>query len=112
MGETCEFKNIEEANEILGLLMRHWNTIVATLYKDEVYVPLLQDENGVAHGNDWASNCSMFMAFPALQDLRNSPRRSSSVSVRGSGWAKGFTGLRIIRFRALPGFTRRAARQK
>ena len=54
MGETCEFKNIEEANEILGLLMRHWNTIAATLYKDEVYVPLLQDENGVAHGNDWA----------------------------------------------------------
>jgi uncharacterized protein len=43
------------ANEILGLMMRHWNTIAGALNKDEVYEPiLLQDENGVAHGNDWA----------------------------------------------------------
>ena len=36
-------------------MMRHWNTIAATLFKGEVYVPLLfEDENGVAHGNDWA----------------------------------------------------------
>ena len=35
--------------------MRHWNTIAGTLNKDEVYGPiLLQNENGVAHGNDWA----------------------------------------------------------
>ncbi len=35
--------------------MRHWNTIAAALNKDEVYGPiLLQNENGVAHGNDWA----------------------------------------------------------
>jgi hypothetical protein len=35
--------------------MRHWNTIAGTLHKGEVYVPLLlKDENGVAHGNDWA----------------------------------------------------------
>ena len=35
--------------------MRHWNTIAAALNKYEVYGPiLLQDENGVAHGNDWA----------------------------------------------------------
>jgi hypothetical protein len=36
-------------------MMRHWNTIAAALQKGEVYVPiLLQDENGMAHGNDWA----------------------------------------------------------
>ena len=35
--------------------MRHWNDIAATLNKDEVYVPLLlEDEDGMAHGNDWA----------------------------------------------------------
>ena len=35
--------------------MRRWITIAGTLLKGEVYVPLLvQDENGVAHGNDWA----------------------------------------------------------
>src|SRR5437016_5925087 len=55
ISETCEFGSLAEANEILGLMMRHWNTIAATLHKDEVYVPLLlEDENGLAHGNDWA----------------------------------------------------------
>ena len=56
MSETCEFSSLDEAKEIFGLMMRHWNTIAGTLFKDEVYVPLLlQDENGVAHGNDWGS---------------------------------------------------------
>jgi uncharacterized protein len=55
MSETCEFASLEEAQEILGLMMRHWNTIAGTLLKGEVYVPLLlKDENDVAHGNDWA----------------------------------------------------------
>jgi uncharacterized protein len=55
MSDACEFGSLDEANDILGLMMRHWNTIAATLYKGEVYVPLLlEDENGTAHGNDWA----------------------------------------------------------
>ncbi len=55
MSDVCEFGSLHEANEILKLLMRHWNTIASTLFKDEVYMPLLlQDENGVAHGNAWA----------------------------------------------------------
>jgi uncharacterized protein len=55
MSDTCEFGSLDEANDILGLMMRHWNDIAATLNKDEVYVPLLlEDEHGVAHGNDWA----------------------------------------------------------
>ncbi len=54
-GETPEFSSLDEAKEILGLLTRHWNTIAGTLLKGEPYVPLLlEDENGVAHGNDWA----------------------------------------------------------
>jgi len=54
-GAEPEFANLEEANEILGLLMRHWNEIADTLADDEVYLPLLLvDEGGVAHGNDWA----------------------------------------------------------
>lgn len=53
--ETHQFENLEEANEILGLMMRHWNDIAGTLSKGEVYLPLLLlDENGVEHGNDWA----------------------------------------------------------
>src|SRR5271170_8126373 len=56
MADVCEFSSLEEANEIFGLMMRHWNTIAGMLFKGEVYVPLLlEDEHGLAHGNDWAS---------------------------------------------------------
>ncbi len=55
MADACEFGSLDEANEILGLMMRHWNTIASTLCKGKVYVPLLlEDEEGVAHGNYWA----------------------------------------------------------
>jgi len=55
MFDTCEFSSLEEVNEILGLLMRHWNTIAGTLFNGEVYVPLLlEDEHGKVHGNDRA----------------------------------------------------------
>jgi len=53
--DACEFASLEEAREILGLLMRHWNTIAGALLKGEGYLPiLLKDEDGTAHGNDWA----------------------------------------------------------
>jgi uncharacterized protein len=52
---ACEFGSLDEANELLWLMMRHWHTIAGTVNKDEVYVPLLlEDEDGAAHGNDWA----------------------------------------------------------
>jgi uncharacterized protein len=55
MSDACEFGSLREANEILRLMMRHWNTIAGMLFKGEVYEPiLLEDENGVAQGNDWA----------------------------------------------------------
>jgi uncharacterized protein len=55
MSEACEFGSLDEANEIFGLLMRHWNTIAGMLFKGEIYVPLLlEDADGIAHGNDWA----------------------------------------------------------
>lgn len=52
---TGSFDSLEEANEILGLLNRHWNVIAGTLLRDDLYLPVLsEDENGVAQGNDWA----------------------------------------------------------
>jgi uncharacterized protein len=70
MSETYEFGSVQEANEILVLMMRHWNTIAGTLFKGEVYVPLLlEDESGVAHANDWAHG---FMR---------------GMSIRHHGWA-------------------------
>jgi uncharacterized protein len=53
--ELADFETPEEANEILELLMRHWNGIAQTLSSGDVHVPLLlQDETGVALANDWA----------------------------------------------------------
>ena len=55
MADACEFGSLDEANEILRLMMRHWNDIAGTLFKGEVYVPLLlEDDGGIVHGNDWA----------------------------------------------------------
>lgn len=54
--DFCKFASMDEANEALSLLMRHWNTIASTLSSDDIYSPLLfEDENGVSQGNDWAA---------------------------------------------------------
>ena len=55
MTDTCELTGLDEANEILGLMMQHWNTIAAALHNEDVYLPILfEDENGVCLGNNWA----------------------------------------------------------
>ncbi len=59
-GEDHAFDNNDQAAEILGLIMRHWNTIASALFQTlqeaNVYLPvLLEDEHGVVHGNDWAN---------------------------------------------------------
>jgi len=55
MEETCEFDSLDQANDVLGLLSRHWNIIAGTLYADEPYMPLMfEGDKGIATGNDWA----------------------------------------------------------
>ena len=59
-GNAFSFDSDDQAADIIGLIMRHWNTISSalsrTLRKDDVYMPiLLLDEDGVAYGNDWAT---------------------------------------------------------
>src|ERR1039458_3188498 len=74
MSDTCDFADLDEANEILGLMTRHWNTIAGTLFKGDVYVPLLlEDEHGMAHGNDWARGFmrGMGMRYDGWAELVN-----------------------------------------
>ena len=55
ISDICEFSSLEDANEFLGLMMRHWNDIAGTLFGGEVYLPLLfEDKDGIKAGNDWA----------------------------------------------------------
>ena len=80
--ETTEFDSMEQVNATLGLLSKHWNTIAGTLYRDEVYLPLLlEDDKGVAEGNDWARG---FMRGVELRrddwaDLINSEEFGGSI---------------------------------
>jgi uncharacterized protein len=58
-GEDSCFNDDNQATDIMGLLMRHWNTISSELFRTlkepYVYMPvLLEDDEGIAHGNDWA----------------------------------------------------------
>ena len=58
-GDDFAFESDEQTAEIMGLLMRHWNTIAIelhhTLDKPDVYLPvLLEGDDGIAPGNDWA----------------------------------------------------------
>jgi uncharacterized protein len=82
LSEAVEFASLDEANEILGLLMRHWNTIAGTLHKGEVYAPLLlEDEHGVAHGNDWAHGFmrGMQMRHDGWAELVNDDERGGCL---------------------------------
>ncbi len=82
MEETCEFENLDDANAKLGLLSRHWNSIAGTLYADEVYLPLLlEDDNGVALANDWAGGFmrGVEMRREAWADLINSDEHGGSI---------------------------------
>ena len=49
------FADEQELQDFLSLLMRHWNSIGRKLEEDDVFTPLLfEEETGTAHGNDWA----------------------------------------------------------
>jgi uncharacterized protein len=49
------FESAEEAQEILTLISRHWNTIAAFLLRDEPYPALMGEyEDGNVTGQEWA----------------------------------------------------------
>ena len=58
------YESIEEAERFMTLLMVHWNHRVHTLEHDDVYLPLLlEDDSGIAMGNDWAKGFQRGMDF-------------------------------------------------
>lgn len=81
-GGPPSFEKLEEAQEAISLVMRHWNTIASTLYKDDVYFPLLlEGEGGVARGNDWAKGFlrGMNLRHDAWGVLVNDNRNGGSL---------------------------------
>ena len=50
------FRAQEILQDFLSLVTRHWNAVSQTLRSGNIYTPLLiEDENGVSLGNDWAN---------------------------------------------------------
>jgi uncharacterized protein len=63
-GEKPAFEDTSSAQDFLSLIMRHWNAIAVTLNAGDAYLPLLlEDEHGIAHGNDWANGFMRGMEF-------------------------------------------------
>lgn len=50
-------------HELLTLVTAHWNGICSTLQSGDVHMPLLFQENGIAHANDWAKGFMRGMAM-------------------------------------------------
>src|SRR5271166_4314011 len=54
-GGDVPFDDLEELQEFLDLLMRHWNSIASTLSSGEIFLPvLLEGDDGTTYANDWA----------------------------------------------------------
>jgi uncharacterized protein len=63
-GDRTVFEDASSAQEFLSLIMRHWNTIADTLHSDDVYLPLLlEEEDGNTPANDWANGFLRGMEF-------------------------------------------------
>jgi uncharacterized protein len=55
MADDPAFADRQELQDFLGLLLRHWNNLVRQFQEEEVFLPLLlQEQDGTAYANDWA----------------------------------------------------------
>jgi len=76
------FQSLEEAQNVLNLAIRHWNTIAGTLHKSRVYFPfLLEGEDGPAQGNDWAKGFlrGMVLRRDSWSELVNDEQHGGSL---------------------------------
>jgi uncharacterized protein len=68
--------------EFISLVTRHWNATCDTLQSDNVYLPLLlNDESGVARANDWANGFmrGMEMRRDGWAGLMNDEEQAGSL---------------------------------
>src|SRR5271165_4803862 len=52
--DDAPFDSVQQFQEFLDLLARHWNNVAHTLASGEIFLPVLEEHDGIAHGNDWA----------------------------------------------------------
>ena len=64
MADEEAFEDQQQLKDFLDLVLRHWNAIADTLQSGDVHLPLLlEDDQGIAHANDWAQGFLRGMAL-------------------------------------------------
>jgi uncharacterized protein len=82
MADEEAWDSREQLQEFMDLVLQHWNTISRTLQAGDVYLPiLLEDDQGVAHGNDWATGFMRGMSLRQYdwKELVNSEEHGGSL---------------------------------
>jgi uncharacterized protein len=82
MADDEAWDSREQLQEFMDLVMQHWNAISRTLQTGDVYLPIFsEDEEGVAHGNDWATGFmrGMSLRHDDWAELVNSEEHGGSL---------------------------------
>ena len=83
MADDEAFADRQELQDFVNLIFRHWNSIVRILQGNDVFAPLLfQDEEGTAHANDWARGFmrGMHMRHDGWAELINDEKYGGSLT--------------------------------
>lgn len=54
LGEEYEPETLDEAEKSSCFILRHWNSVVSQLKDEDVFFPVIFEEDGVISANDWA----------------------------------------------------------
>ena len=76
------FEGMDEAQRFMELVSRHWNHVNSQLDKEEIYLPLVQEnEKGEYLGNDWANGfiSGTHVRFDIWDDLINDEEHGGAM---------------------------------
>jgi uncharacterized protein len=76
------FEGMDEAQRFMELVSRHWNHVNSQLDKEEIYLPLVQEnEKGEYLGNDWANGfiSGTHVRFDIWDDLINDEEHGDAM---------------------------------
>ncbi|MBM0105283.1 UPF0149 family protein [Steroidobacter sp. S1-65] len=80
--EGAAFETMTQAQSIMELATRHWNTIARTLNEGDIHLPLfLGDEGGEVRGNDWAKGFmdGVMMRLDAWQSFMEDEEEAAAI---------------------------------
>jgi uncharacterized protein len=82
MADGEAFRDHNELQTFLDLVIRHWNAVAHKLNSAEAFMPLLlQDDEGIFHANDWAQGFmrGMELRRDGWTELMNDENRGGAI---------------------------------